>query len=1107
MSDSKLTQRIGALVWLGVFLIYFATMAPTTSFWDTGEFIASAYTLGVPHPPGSPLFNLLGRLFSMVPIEAPLKAVGLLPDFADIAARVNIMSPLAGAFSALFCYLIILRLIGGWRGELRRDAGDGRADWTAQVGAVVGTFIFALADSNWFNAVEAEVYAYAIFLMMLALWLGLKWADSVGKPEHMTYALFIAYLMGLAGGMHMLCLLVLPSIGILALFTYVHDRRDSWTLLGAIALLVTGAYFAQHALNAARLVGDQMSEPASTYGISDDPITYQQISITLAVMLAGAGVVLSFLTRTVNWRDTWAVLLIGAAAAATVQTATGIFYWSEGVQSFPSMTLLAGFGSGALLFLLTSARQKPNVPVIRGYHLSVALLVLAVVGYWTYLSLMIRSGLNPVIDENNPESWGNFFNFIARKQYGNESMSLLIFQRRAPLEWQYWHMLVKYLFQQFPASITGSLLDWKIYFRSATDPSYYGMRVPDLPLVLMFMGVVWHYENDKKRFLAIICLWAIAGIGLSTYLNMPDPQPRERHYVFTGATSVMAIWMGMGVTGLIRSIPGWIPATWPEWLRLRGAGYSVAAVGLLVPVWFLTGYPLVDEYSADRSVRYDNWTKSSRHHDTIAYDYAYNILNSCAPNAVLFTNGDNDTFPLWYLQEVAGVRKDVRIVNLSLLNTDWYIQQLRDNEPRLPIRSSYTDAYISDVLCGSTLPALIQANRIDTREGGSAFSEEGRLIGWTTKEVSAAQVDTARVELVDGTVVRGIVGDTDDGSVRIMRHGTYDWETIEPGDIARVDTDEAALTWTLAAPSDYRVLRVQDVMVYNIIHWVKWERPVYFAVTVSSDNRLGLDRHLRMEGMALKVELSSDARPASQRGAYGLNPEATEFNLDSVYVIRNLLDQEHYKDDNMLKLISNYRSAYLQLADTYIRRHDFGRARATLEKMRDRLPLDWRASYTSVRIASEGGPALRDLTVEMALNAGEVLVREFGQVDVFDQFMLERARMTAQLLSISGEPAQGAELLMSAEPRVRESEFLTPFDRIALLYEAGMSYQDAGRLERARDVLEEVRGINSSLAGAPDEALGRALRMDPRRFVLDVDRRLAEIAESMARDSAVTDDD
>ena len=444
------------------------------------------------------------------------------------------------------------------------------------------------------------------------------------------------------------------------------------------------------------------------------------------------------------------MLLVTGVAAATVQLATGVFFFLQGVRDFPMGTLVFVLGLASVLLFLTQGPLRSKLPVLRAYHLLVALAVLFVVGYSTYLILLIRSGLNPVIDENNPENWKNLFYFLARKQYGNEEMSMIIFARRASFQFQFWHMFVKYLLQQFPASLTGWLFDWEIMFRSAMDRgTYFGMAVPDIPLILAALGIVWHFEMDRKRFLALFALFVVSGLGLAVYLNMPDPQPRERHYVFTGAISVLAIWMGMGVTGLIRSVRTWLPESVPAALRTRFAPWAVAGLGALVPVAFLVGSPLVDEYSVDHSVQYSNWAKHDRTFDTVGYDYAYNILQSCEPDAILFTNGDNDTFPLWYMQEVVGVRKDVRVVNLSLLNTDWYIHaapRQRASGCPLPVHGTPTD-YIRDVLCGATLSAVdpVGANA-DLDDRGRAIDRQRPAGGLEApSRSSAAGDDTARV--------------------------------------------------------------------------------------------------------------------------------------------------------------------------------------------------------------------------------------------------------------------------------------------------------------------------------------------------------------------------
>ena len=1096
MSEKQRIRVVATLVFLGIFAIYLRTTAPTMSFWDCGEFIACAYTLAVPHPPGSPLFLVLGKVFSLLPTDAIVRGIGLFPDYTDTAFRVNLMSPLAGALSAVFAYLVILHLINGWKGRMARKDET----WSAHAGAVVGAFIFALAESNWFNAVEAEVYAYAIFLMMLALYLGLRWADTIGKPQHLSLTLFLAYLVGLSSGLHLLSLLVVPSIALLGLFSYIkHDKqddstesvlltfimlaaglfvmgtptirwimgllmagagayiilrswsdgKDAWLILAAVALLGIGGYFGMHVLNASRLLSDPNAESAAVYGISENAGTYRGISVLLALTLGSAGVVLTFLTRKTTWRDIWAALLVAGSAAATIKIATGVFFWISAGEPFPTewFAILAVCAGGAV-YLYRGGAVKPKLDGLKSYHLIVALALLVIVGYSTYLMLMIRSGLNPGIDENNPETWSNLFYFLSRKQYGNEDMSMVIFGRRAPFQYQFWDMFVKYILQQFPCSLTGTLFDWKINFRSAILPESIGMRIPDIPIVLALLGLLWHFDSDRKRFLAMFALFIVSGIGLAVYLNMPDPQPRERHYVFTGATSVLAIWMGMGVTGIIRSVSDMLPDSLPDVLRKKAAPVGMAVLGAVVPVVFLVGNPLVDEYSVDQSVRYTNWQKHDRRHDTIGYDYAYNILQSCDPDAILFTNGDNDTFPLWYMQEVLGIRRDVRIVNLSLLNTDWYIKQLRDNEPRLPIASTYTDEYITDMLCGATLSAVIRSGRADVDERGSAFDSNRQLIGWRTKEVRAAGDDTARIELNDGRILNGRYRRHRDGRITVIPE-EHESVTIDTSSIRSASYGYSGITWTLPRLPDYDILRVQDVMVYNLVHWNRWQRPVYFAVTVSASNRIGLESYLRMEGMVFRVAREPDL---------GLDVERSIHNLENVYIIRNMLDQSIYMDENMQKLVSNYRSAYLQTADTQIKSGNAPGARATFTRLRERLPFDWASAYSGATISRQqpSRRALRDITRDYSLVAREVIIRELGHTGL-NTNILERIRATAQLLRFSDAQREGGELLALIEPLTRPGEAQIPIrsqDRVGILYEAALCFREADEYERALGFLQ-----------------------------------------------------
>ena len=552
---------------VGVFLLtlglYVQTMAPAVSFWDCGEFIATSYILGVPHPPGSPLYVLLGRVFSLFPV-------------ADVAARVTFMSALSSALAVwcVYCSTLALarRALGG---HALIPFGD-RRDVGPLSGAVLAALLLAFSYTQWFNATEAEVYGYSIFFTCAGLWLILYWEGSEYHHASDRWLLFIAYLFGLGGGLHLLCLLTIPTLAILAWF-------------------------------------------------ADDKL--RRLIIQLIAFAAGAVVSIALL----------------------------------GPGTISNLVILGGLA--ALLYHLYGTDR-------RACYLLLGVLALFALGYSTYLALYIRSGLNPAIDENDPETWKAFLSFVNREQYGTESMLLSMLTPRADRAYQFWDQQMKYFFQQFPFPF----LEQVIVFRKATSPEPHPVSISWIPYTLGLVGLLWQRKNDWQRFLAILVLFVVMGFGLSFYLNMPDPQPRERHYVFGGMYLAYALWIGLGWTAIV------------EWIRPKldkfhgGVLIALSAMALLIPLG--TAIKLYDI--------------EDRTGDYIAYDYANNLLQSCKTNGILFTNGDNDTFPLWYMQEVEGLRRDVRVVNLSLLNTGWYIKQLRDREPNIDIR--YDDIYIDSVL-------------------------------------------------------------------------------------------------------------------------------------------------------------------------------------------------------------------------------------------------------------------------------------------------------------------------------------------------------------------------------------------------------------------------
>lgn len=547
MNDFAQRNRwVAMLVTAITSIVYLSTLAPTVAFWDCGEFITTSYTFGVPHPPGAPLYTLLGRLFSMLP-------------FGEIAFRVNLLSAASGIATVLLIYLCTVRLLSNWL-----DRVNTQHQIAIFTGAAVAALSTAFSFSFWNNAIEAEVYGLSMCITLLAVWLGLRWDDAHKDHNSDRNLLLIAYLFGLGAGIHLQCLLTIPGILILIYTDLLEDRPKKTQTLIVIGL-----------------------------------IFYPFLSIALpklaAVLMTGA-IVIGLLSLRPAWRN-------------------------------PQFWIWA--------------------------------IVLGALGFSTYITLYLRSGLNPVIDMNDPETWENFKAFIGRTQYGTH----FLFPRRGE-PWVYQlNIHIKYFLQQFPF-FDGVSME----FRRAVDVFTNRYEIIQASLITTALGIggaIYHYRKDWQRFSSIFAMFAIMGVGLVFYLNMPDPEPREREYIFVGAYTFFGIWMGIGAAGLIL----WIQE------NIKPIAMVAPVILLLIPTGILI----------------QNYHVHDRTGDFVAYDYAYNILETCEENAILFTNGDNDTYPLWFLQGVEKIRTDVQIVNLSLIKTNWYVKQIRDAGVPIDLSDSWID--------------------------------------------------------------------------------------------------------------------------------------------------------------------------------------------------------------------------------------------------------------------------------------------------------------------------------------------------------------------------------------------------------------------------------
>lgn len=548
----KLNLGLGLFVFFFTFLIYLMTVQRTVSFWDCGEFIACSYILGVPHPPGAPLFVLIGRIFS------------LLPTTADIGFRINLVSVISSAFAAMFGYFIIVKLVKDWFA----DSIDTLRRVGMHAGAVIGALLMAFSTTNWSSSVEAEVYGISMLMITLLIWLTLVWAEKRTTPEASKYLVLIFFIAILSTAVHLTTYLIVPMLMLMMLL--LDERlRKNW-----------------------------------------------MIWVTFAVLIVPVSSLVTF-------------IYVGGLWAAVC-----LIIWS-----------------------LKKDRSQVNLPF--------AIMMAAGVAFSCQLFIMVRAAEKPAINENAPDTWKKFEDFLERKQYGQMSMVERMFTRRGSWANQFGtHPRMGFWgFFQDQYGVSGAKFVFTLF---------------PLGLLGMFEVVLRRWRKGVPVFLMILA----ATVGLVIYMNFADGtrpfaipgdeanlEVRDRDYFWQPGFILFGLAIGIGVVTIWEIVSNWT----------RKKGMTKVTYALLL---FLL-LPVV----ALRASYFEN-DRSKNH---IPYDYAYNLLISADSNAVVFTNGDNDTFPLWCLQEVYGVRKDVKIANLSLLNTDWYIKQLK-NEMGVPI--SLTDAQI-----------------------------------------------------------------------------------------------------------------------------------------------------------------------------------------------------------------------------------------------------------------------------------------------------------------------------------------------------------------------------------------------------------------------------
>jgi len=938
VNERKLKWFGAGIATLFALVVYTLTMAPTVSFWDCGEFISSGKGLMVPHPPGAPLHHILARL-----------SVIFFVWFGDIGARVNWLSSIMACFTVGTSYLI------GFKGmrmfQSRQERGEHL--WAAVVGGAFAALLTTFGDTFWFSAVEAEVYCGAMFVTLFSVYLMLEWHDLRDTPWGDRLLVLSVYISFLGTYFTLFTVMFLP---LMTIWMVIVDRRIRlmWPLYIAGPLVMSVLYM-----------------PGMT-----------------------------------------PFILIGT-------TLVCLLFW-----------------------LLPVLGQK------EGFKLSMMVSLAALLGWSLYFYIPIRSTLDPIIDEGDPEiraplvledqstwknlertpdwkdalslaNWGEFQEYIERKQYGSENpVARAMIRRSNPLNQLLVHENMGY---------GGYLAGQFIPFKPGREESIFGIKIPSqvgaigvnavrtddgryvsepggsskrlaqwalflLAHIPLWYFVSWGWKRDRILAGLFAALYIFSSFGIMWYVNFADgtrpetsdvrwykeqiargeqvqyPEPvhmevRERDYFYTPAYVLVSILYGMAIAVMLMRLRQEAPGvSWKAQPKFLGAAVACALV------------PVVAGAS--------NWTEHNRSRNHVPYDYAYNLLMSCPQNAILFTNGDNDTFPLWALQITYGVRTDVRLVNLSLINTDWYIRQMRDIEPKVPLL--LTDAEIKS----------LQPER-------NPYPEAVPL-----------KVGSRMIQFPGG--------------------------------------------------KELPYLKIQDKLIMHIVmanEVAAKRKPVVFAATVGEDNMLGFAPYCRMEGMVYRLTDSVQTQP--------VDVPRTAHLFENVYKFRGMDasgPKLTYLDDDSRRLLTNYASIAIQVA---MAEGEIVRAE------QDSLSMPGLDSAAPARLKKSIDHRLADVT--KLLRKSETILPDEWRTPYF------AAQMYAQI----GKNAKADSVLDAAQKRMPKEPMILRA-RVEVM-------QRTGRKDQAIKLLE------SAVKATPNDA---SLQLDLAMVLADMGRdaealKAAEIAAKL----------
>ncbi len=912
----KINNLTGWVVFAIALAVYWLTMEPTASYWDCGEFIAVSYKLEVPHPPGAPLFLLIGRMFSFLSFG----------DTTMVAYWINFISVVAGAFTSLFLFWSTVLL--GRKLMKIRTPEELTADrtWVLMGAGLVGSLAFTFSDSAWFSNVEAEVYGMSSFFTAFVVWAMLKWDLIEDESKANRWLILIFYMMGLSIGVHLLNLVTIPALALIYYFK--KYTPGTWGVVATMLVSLFIIFFINNII---------------IPGLPTMAGNFEIFFVNSLGLPFESGVIF------------FSLLIIGALIY-------GIYY-----------------------------SQKNNKEVLNTFLLSTTFIL---IGYSSYAMIVIRANQNPPINENDPSDVMSFVRYLKREQYGSRPLlygqyftaevtgykegepvyvkgkdKYEISDRRISYEYsannqtilpriwstdpqhqqvyrdllnleqgekpkffrdnlyymfthQIGHMYMRYFMFNFAGRQSDnqnsgwlSPLHWFENIPKSLAENKGRNNFYMIPFLLGFIGMFYQAFHNTKSFTVVALLFVLTGVALVIYLNSPPTEPRERDYIYTGSYYAFCFWIGFAVIAIAEALA-------KTTRNLKTAGIIATLICLSAPALMAK----------------DGWDDHDRSERYFSVDSATNYLNSCAPNSILFTGGDNDTFPLWYAQEVEGVRTDVRVVVLSYYNTDWYIKQtMRQTYESEPFPYTLTSTNYRQGGPNDYLPYYdAKINSVDLNQYLDLLKRDHQGLRMFA---TANAVPTREIVLkVDVDKVRAL--------------------GIVPAELDSLIVPEMRLRLRGNG------LEKKDLAMLDVLATAKWERPMYVNNTSLSQFNVDLTPYVVQEGNAYRILPVLNPNPEIEL----VNTDVSYKNIMESFQFRGLADSTAYFSPDYRSFVQNHRSSLNSVASALIAGGDSARAREVLlysiEKMPDHgVRYDYTNTQTVELLMAVGE---REQAIEMA---------------------------------------------------------------------------------------------------------------------------------------------